>query len=182
MATGLIQHAFARVDQQNRQIAGRGAGRHIAGVLLMSRRVGDNKFTLLGREVAVGHVDSDALLALRLQSVYQQRQVELFALGAVTLAVVVQRGELIFIDLTRIVQQAADQRAFAVVDAAAGEKTQQTFMLLRGQPGFHAALIGNLLCNNGIHLRLLRNNPDVFSVPSNRTDRGQSRGPDVRWW
>ena len=46
--------------------------------------------------------------SLGLQAVHQQRQVQLFALGAVTLAVVVQRRELVFIDLARIVQQAAN--------------------------------------------------------------------------
>jgi len=52
---------------------------------------GDNKFTLLGREIAVGHINSDALFALSLQAVHQQCQIQLFALGAVTLTVVMQR-------------------------------------------------------------------------------------------
>ena len=90
MATGLIQHAFTRVDQQDRQVAGRRAGRHIAGVLFVPRGVGDNKFALFGREIAVGHVDSDALLALRLQAIHQQRQIQLFTLGTVTLTVIMQ--------------------------------------------------------------------------------------------
>ena len=40
-----------------------GAGRHVAGVLLVARRVGDDEGALLGREIAVGDVDG-ALLAL----------------------------------------------------------------------------------------------------------------------
>jgi hypothetical protein len=133
VTTGLIEHAFARVDQQDRQVAGGRAGGHIAGVLLVPRGVGDNKFALLGREVAIGDVDGDALLALSLQAVHQQRQIQFFALGTVTLAVVMQRRELIFVNLAGIVQQAANQGAFAVIDAAAGQKTQQAFVLLRVQ-------------------------------------------------
>ena len=41
----------------------------------MARRVGDDELALVGGEVAVGHVDGDALLALGLQAVHQQRQV-----------------------------------------------------------------------------------------------------------
>jgi hypothetical protein len=67
-----------------------------------------------------------------------------------------QRRELIFINLARIVQQAANQGTFAVIDAAAGQKTQQAFVLLRVQVSFYAAFIGNLL-GNGRSWRLLRN-------------------------
>lgn len=74
MAAGLIQHPLAGVDQDDGQIAGGGAGGHVARVLLMARGVRDDKFALGGGEIAVGHVDGDALLALRLQAVYQQRQ------------------------------------------------------------------------------------------------------------
>ena len=71
VTTGLIQYAFTRVDQQNRQVAGRRTGGHVTGVLLVTRGVGDNKFTLLGGEIAVRHVDGDALLALGLQAIHQ---------------------------------------------------------------------------------------------------------------
>ncbi|MNT18084.1 hypothetical protein D3C72_1532660 [compost metagenome] len=91
VSAGLIQHPFTRVNQQNCQIAGGSAGRHIAGVLLMPRGIGDNKFALFSREIAIGHVNGDALLALGLQAVDQQCQIELFALGTDTLAVTVQR-------------------------------------------------------------------------------------------
>ena len=151
MTAGLIQHAFARVDQQDRQIAGGRAGGHIAGVLLVPRGVSDDKFALLGGEIAIGHVDGDALLALGLQAIHQQRQVQFFALGAVALAVVVQRRELIFIDLAGIVQQTANQGAFTVIDAAAGQKTQQALVLLRVQISFYAAFISNLLGNGRVH-------------------------------
>jgi hypothetical protein len=43
---------------------------------------------------------------------------------------------LIFVDQLGVVQQTTDQRALAVVDAAAGEKTQQFFAARAGQIGF----------------------------------------------
>ncbi len=66
MTTGLIQHAFTRINQQNSQVTGRCAGRHIARVLLVARRVGNNKFALFGREIAIRYVNGYALLALGL--------------------------------------------------------------------------------------------------------------------
>lgn len=43
MPPRLDQNALASVDQQDGEVGGRCAGRHIAGVLLMSRRVSDDK-------------------------------------------------------------------------------------------------------------------------------------------
>ena len=79
---GLGQHALAGIDQDHRQIGGRGAGDHVAGVLLVAGRVGDDELAPLGGEEAVGDVDGDALLALGGQAVDQQREVELVALRA----------------------------------------------------------------------------------------------------
>ena len=91
VTAGLIQHAFTRIDQQDRQIAGRRAGCHIAGVLLMTGSIRDDKFAFFGGKITVGHVNSDALFALGLQTVNQQRQIELLALRAMTFTIVVQR-------------------------------------------------------------------------------------------
>ncbi|MNT11001.1 hypothetical protein D3C72_1458590 [compost metagenome] len=60
----LGQHPLARVDQDHGGVGGRGAGGHVAGVLLVPRGVGDDELTARRREIAVGHVDRDALLAL----------------------------------------------------------------------------------------------------------------------
>ena len=76
MAPGLREHPLARVDQHDRQIGGRGAGDHVARVLLVAGGVGDDEPALGRGEVAVGDVDRDALLALGPQPVGQQRQVE----------------------------------------------------------------------------------------------------------
>ena len=124
---GLRQHALAGVDQDQASVGGGGAGRHVAGVLLVSRRVGDDEARARGvREKAIGDIDGDALLALRLQAVDQQREIELVAGGAVAGA---NRGSGPRADhprRPRIEEQPADQRRLAVVDAAAGEEPQQS--------------------------------------------------------
>ena len=73
--------------------------------------------------MAVGDVDGDTLLALGLQPVHQQGEIEPgFAAAAGILG---ESGELVVRDHAGIVQQAADQGGFAVVHAAAGEEAEQ---------------------------------------------------------
>ena len=67
---------LARVDEHDREVGGRGAGDHVAGVLNVAGRVGDDELAPRRGEVAVGDVDGDALLALGAQAVGQQRQVD----------------------------------------------------------------------------------------------------------
>ncbi len=135
VAAGLNLHPLARVHQQDGQLRGRGAGGHVAGVLLVAGGVGDDELAFLGREIAVGDIDGDALLPLRLQAVHQQGQIQFFAGGAVLDRVAAHGGELIFVDQLGVVQQPADQRAFAVVDAAAGDEAQQILALVGFQIG-----------------------------------------------
>ncbi len=122
---GLRQHAFPRVDQDDGQFRGRGAGGHVARVLLVPGRVGDDEPAVRRGEEAVGHVDRDALLALGLQPVHQEREVEPRALRAEAARVGFERAELILEHAPRLVEQAADERGLAVVHAAAGDEAQQ---------------------------------------------------------
>ncbi|MEH2530694.1 hypothetical protein V1274_001703 [Bradyrhizobium sp. AZCC 1614] len=87
----------------------------------MARRVGDDEAAALGAEETVGDVDRDALLALRLQAVDQQREIEIAAGGAGDLALGGECRQLVVEQRLRIVKEAADQRALAVVDTAAGD-------------------------------------------------------------
>ena len=135
MAPGLGQHALARVDQEHGEVGGRGAGDHVARILLVARRVGDDELALLGREEAVGDVDGDALLALGGEAVDQQREIDPLALRAVALAVAFERRELVVEDQLGVVEQPPDQGRLAVVDAAAGDEAQQLlgFLLRRAK-------------------------------------------------
>ncbi len=133
MSPRLRQNPLARVDQHHREIGGRGAGRHVAGVLLVAGGIGDDEFALGRGEEAVGDVDGDALLALRLQPVDQEREVDLRPIGAVARRIALQHGELVLEDQLGVVEQPADQRRLAVVDGAAGQKAQQRLVALPRQ-------------------------------------------------
>ena len=133
MPAGLLQHALARVDQHDGEVGRRGAGRHVAGVLLVAGRVGDDELALRRREEAIGDIDGDALLALGFEPVDQQREIDVVAVGAVLSGVALKRRQLVFEDQLGVVEQAADQRRLAVIDRAAGQEAQQRLVFLLGQ-------------------------------------------------
>jgi hypothetical protein len=86
------------------------------------RRVGDDELALLGGEVAVRHVDGDALLALGREPVGEQREVDAAVVEALAL---LERGELVLEDHARVVEQAADERGLAVVHRADGDEAAE---------------------------------------------------------
>ena len=108
-------------------------GDHVARVLLVSRRVGDDELAPVGGEEAIRNVDGDALLTFGGQAVDEQREIEIAALRADFFRVGFERLELVFEDELRLVQQPADQRGLAVIDAAAGDEPQQALVLVRLQ-------------------------------------------------
>ena len=179
MAAGLRQQALARVDQHHGEVGGGGAGRHVAGVLLVARAVGDDELALVGAEVAVGDVDGDALLALGVEAVDQQREIDVVALGAVAAAVGLERRELVVEQQLGVVQQAADQRALAVVDAAAGDEAQQALGLVLLQVGGDRGrgvirTRGRRIAHEfAVHPSPIRNSLPASSSPSTRTDPGR---------
>src|SRR5690554_3535568 len=95
MAASLGHDAVAGIDHQNGSVSSRSAGDHVASVLLMPRSIGDDELTLVSREKAIGHIDSDALLTLSGQAIDQQGEIHLAALGAVLLRIGLHGGELI---------------------------------------------------------------------------------------
>ena len=90
---------------------------------MVTGAVGDDEPAPGRREVAVGDVDRDALLALRAQAVGQQREVEL--VRAPPLRDFGDVLELIFERGFGVVQEPADQRRLAVVDGARRREPQQ---------------------------------------------------------
>ncbi len=82
VAAGLGEDAVLGVDEEDGEIGGRGAGRHVAGVLNVAGGIGDDEAAVLGGEIAVGDVDGDALLALGGQAIDDEGEVELLAGGA----------------------------------------------------------------------------------------------------
>ena len=126
MATGLRQQTLARIHQHDRQFGVGRTGGHVARVLLVPRTIGDDEVASRGVEVAVGHVDGDALFALGVQAIGEQREIQRIAgAGVQASAVAHQRGNLVVGKHAGVVQQAPEQRALAVVHAAAGDEAQQ---------------------------------------------------------
>jgi len=121
---GLGQHTLARVDEDDREVTVRCTGRHVARVLLVPGRVGDDERALGRREEAVGDVDRDALLPLRLQPVDQKREIDPLAQRAVFFGVGFERLQLVFHDQPGVVEQPTDQGRLAVVDRPASQKAQ----------------------------------------------------------
>ena len=121
--TGLLDDPLAGVDQHDGQVGRRVPGDHVAGVLDVAGGVGDDELAGRGGEVAVGHVDGDALLPLGPQAVGQQGQVGV--LVAPLAADPLDRLELVLEDGLGVVQQAPDERALAVVDRARRGQAQE---------------------------------------------------------
>ncbi len=80
--TRLRQQVPAAMDvaQNDRQVGRRRTGRHVARVLLVAGRVGDDELALVGREEAIGYVDRDALLPLGRQAIDEKGEIERAAL------------------------------------------------------------------------------------------------------
>jgi hypothetical protein len=101
-----------------------GAGDHVARVLHVARRVGDDELALGRGEIAVGDVNRDALLAFGAQAVGEVGEIDLAAAGDVGGAF--QRLDLVFHQRLGIVKQPADERGLAVVNAAAGVEAEDS--------------------------------------------------------
>ena len=117
----LHDHPVSGVDQQDRELRRRRRGDHVARVLVVAGRVGDDELAQGRGEVPVCHVDGDPLLALRDEPVGEQREVET---EAAPLRRALDGGELVGENRLGVVEEPTDQRALAVVDAARGEEAQ----------------------------------------------------------
>ena len=123
VADGLFHDAVAGIDQNHGQVGGGGARHHIAGVLDVAGRIGNDEFPFRGGKIPISHVDGDALLAFGPQAIGEQRQVHLFVAPAPRSFF--HGFELILENGFGIVQQATDQGAFSIVHAAGRGKPQQ---------------------------------------------------------
>jgi len=61
MAPCLGQNPAPGIDQDNGSRSGGCARRHIAGILLMTWRIRDDEFALVGGKETIGDVNGDAL-------------------------------------------------------------------------------------------------------------------------
>ena len=117
----------------------------------------------LRREIAIGDVDGDALLALGLQPVEQQSKIDVRSGGAVLFRIALERRQMIVENEVLLVEQPADQGRLAVVDRAAGEEAQGRARVDAIARSSASAAIGAGL--------LIRNIPRASSSPSIRLRR-----------
>ena len=114
------------VDEQNRDVAVGSSHRHVPGVLLVPRRIGNEHPPTVGQiHVSVGHVDGDALFALGFQAIGQQGEVD-FADRDRRTSPTSRARVFELIDRNRVGfgEQTADQRRLTVVDGTAGHQVQ----------------------------------------------------------
>src|SRR5213079_2356550 len=98
-------------------------GRHVPGVLFVTRRIGQNEFAARGREVPVRDVNRDALFPFRLEAVREQRKID--RTGGPVPRRARDRPHLVLVHRLRVVQEPADQRALPIVDAAGRAQAQE---------------------------------------------------------
>ena len=130
MPPRLGDDARSGVDQDDRQVGRRAAGDHVAGILLVPGGVGDDELAVVGREIAIGHVDGDALLALGFQAIEQKGVIDVVARVAHPLAVALQGVQLVLINLLAIEKKSANQGRLAVIDGASREETEQILLFV----------------------------------------------------
>jgi hypothetical protein len=115
VAAGLLAHPLGGVDQEQRGLAAGRAGDHVLEELLVPGSVDDHVVARRCPELDLGGVDGHALVALGLQRIHQKRPLERHAAA---LAHRFDRLELTLGQGAGVVEQAADQGRFAVVDVA----------------------------------------------------------------
>ena len=125
MPSRLRHQPLRRIDQDHSKIAVRRAGRHVARILLMTRRISDDEMAARCREITIGDVDGDALLALGLETVEQKREIDILAGRTVLTGIALQRGHMIVEDQTLLIKQPPDQRRLSVINGTTGEKAKR---------------------------------------------------------
>ena len=166
---GLLAHALAGIDEDDRQVRCRGARDHVARVLLVAGRVGDHELAPWRLEVPVGDVDRDPLLALGPEAVGQQREVHVAV--AAPLGRLHHVLELVLEDRLGVVQQPPDQRRLAVVDRPGGGEPQQ----LAGA-GSQRVTVGRRARRHRPNPGTARNSPRACDPPSQPRSPGHRRG------
>ena len=122
MAPRLIEHPSARVNEQERQRSGGRTGHHVASEFDVPRAVGDDETPPRRPEVAIRDVDRDPLLALVLQPVRNEGEIEAILRRNASR----RRASSVSSGTARESHSSRpDQRRLAVVHAAGGHQAKQ---------------------------------------------------------
>ena len=123
VALGLLDHAFTGIDEDDGKVRGGGTRDHVAGVLGVAWSVCDDEFALGCGKVTVGDINGDALLALGFESVCEKGEVDVFITAAA--GGFLHGFELILEDGFGIIEKAANEGGFAVIDGAGGGEAEE---------------------------------------------------------
>ena len=130
---------MAGVDKKHHHLGGGHAGDRIAGVLHVAGGIGEDEGALIRGEVAVGHVDGNALLALGTQAVNKQGKVH--AIEAAVGGGALHGLHLVCKHGLGVIEQAADEGGLAVINGAGGAQAQGIALLegadIRREGGRH---------------------------------------------
>src|SRR3982074_3043761 len=118
MPSRLRENSLACIDQNDGQFGGRGARRHIAGVLFVPRCIRNDELATPRGEVSVRNIDGDALLALCAQSVSKLRKI--YPRSHLSELCPSNRTHLVFIHIARVIQQPPDQSRLTIIHATRG--------------------------------------------------------------
>ena len=69
VAHGLLQYAMTCINQNDAQVGSTCTRYHVAGILNMSRSIGDDKLALRCSKIAVSHIDGDALFTFSTETI-----------------------------------------------------------------------------------------------------------------
>jgi len=81
VAAALLDDAGARIDEHDGEVGRGGARHHVARVLHVAGRIGDDEAAARRGKIPVGDVDGDALLALGAQAIGEVGEVDLAGAG-----------------------------------------------------------------------------------------------------
>ncbi len=91
----------------------------------MARAIGNDEIAGRAGEVTIGDIDRDALFALGAEAIDKQGEIRFPASSPDDSAILVERRQLVVGHFAQIMEQASDQRRFAVVDATAGDEAKE---------------------------------------------------------
>ena len=123
VAHGLLQYTMTCINQNDAQVGSTSTRYHVAGILNMSRSIGDDKLALRCGEIAVSHIDGDALFTLSTETIREQSQVHFLITAA--LASSLHRLQLVFENRLAVIKQSSYQSTLSIVHAARSREAEQ---------------------------------------------------------
>jgi len=123
VTNGLLQYAMTCINQNDAQVGSTCTRYHVAGILNMSRSIGDDKLAFRCGEIAVSHIDGDALFTFSTKTIREQSQVHFLITAA--LACSLNRLQLVFENRLAIIKQSSYQSTLSIVHAARSREAEQ---------------------------------------------------------